>query len=56
MEFYSLQEFFTHTKGIVYLLMGGILVSVLLWWQFLMGGKEDSPAEDHHSGHGHKGH
>jgi len=41
MEFYTLQEFFTHSKGVVYLIMGGILVAVTLWWQFLFGGKDD---------------
>ena len=54
MEFYSLQEYFTHTKTLTYLLMGGILVGAVLWWQFLMGEKkqiENPHATD--EGHGH---
>ena len=52
MEFYSLHEYFTHTKTLTYLLMGGILVGAVLWWQFLMGEKKliDNP---HRSGEGH---
>ncbi len=38
MEFFNLQTYFTFTKGVVYLIMGGILVAVTLYWQFLMGG------------------
>ena len=38
MEFYNLQSYYTFTKGTVYLIMGGILVAVTLYWQFLMGG------------------
>ncbi|MDD3313110.1 sulfate respiration complex protein HmcD [Pseudodesulfovibrio sp.] len=38
MEFFTLQDYYTHTKGIVYLIMGGILVAATLYWQFLMGG------------------
>ena len=49
MEFHTLQEYYTFSKGVVYLLMGGILVAVTLYWQFLMGGKDDS--KDAHDGH-----
>ena len=38
MEFFNLQEYYTFTKGTVYLIMGAILVGVTLYWQFLMGG------------------
>lgn len=53
MEFHTLQEFYTFTKGNVYLIMGGVLIAATLFWQFLMGGKDDSPSEydeahDHH--------
>ena len=58
MEFNSLHEFFMHTKTMTYLLMGGILVGAVLWWQFLMGEKKpiDNPhrtGEGHDNGHGH---
>ncbi len=52
MEFHTLQEYYTFSKGVVYLLMGGILVAVTLYWQFLMGGKDDSKdAHEEHDGH-----
>ncbi|WP_419785266.1 sulfate respiration complex protein HmcD [Pseudodesulfovibrio sp.] len=38
MEFFTLQDYYTHTKSIVYLIMGGILVAATLYWRFLMGG------------------
>jgi len=40
MEFYTLQDFYTFTKGTVYLIMGGILVAATLYWQFLLGGNK----------------
>ncbi|WP_027178262.1 sulfate respiration complex protein HmcD [Maridesulfovibrio bastinii] len=40
MEIHTLQEYYTFTKGIMYLLMGGALVGVTLFWQFLMGGNK----------------
>ncbi len=48
MEIFTLQDFYTYTKGIVYLLMGGALVGVTLYWQFLMGGKEEKSDDSHH--------
>ncbi|WP_320176101.1 sulfate respiration complex protein HmcD [Maridesulfovibrio sp.] len=39
MEAHNLQEYYTFTKGIMYLFMGGALVGVTMFWQFLMGGK-----------------
>ena len=49
MEFHMLQEYYTHTKGVVYLIMGGVLVAVTLYWQFIMGGKDESsqPGDEH---------
>ncbi|MGE4552291.1 MAG: sulfate respiration complex protein HmcD [Desulfovibrionaceae bacterium] len=37
MHFYTLQDFLTHTKGLIYVLMGGALVCFVLWWRFLTG-------------------
>ncbi len=52
MEFHTLQEYYTFSKGVVYLLMGGILVAVTLYWQFLMGGKDDEKgSHEEHDGH-----
>lgn len=41
MEIHNLQEYYTFTKGIVYLIMGGALVGVTLFWQYLMGGNNN---------------
>ena len=35
--FYTLHDFMIYSEGITYLLMGGILVSLLLFWLFLTG-------------------
>lgn len=32
---FTLQDFMTYTKGITYLIMGGILVFMPLFWKFL---------------------
>jgi hypothetical protein len=40
MEFNSLHEFYLYTKGNIYLIMGGILVAVVLYWSFIMGGED----------------
>ncbi|QJT08328.1 sulfate respiration complex protein HmcD [Oceanidesulfovibrio marinus] len=45
MEFHTLQDFLTYTKGNVYLIMGGILIAAALFWQFLMGGKDNTEDE-----------
>ncbi len=52
MEFYLLQDYYTYTKGVVYLIMGGILVAATLYLRFVMGGKEDS-ADPHGDEHKH---
>lgn len=33
--FYTLQDFMTHSKAITYLIMGGTLVFLGLFWHFL---------------------
>lgn len=33
--FYTLHDFMLHTKTITYLVMGGILIGLLLFWRFL---------------------
>lgn len=38
--FYTLHDFMLHTKNIVYLLMGGILIALPLFWRFLTGRDE----------------
>ena len=56
MEFNTLHEFYLHSKGITYLLMGGILIGAVLWWQFLMGEKKliENPHRNS-EGHDHGG-
>ncbi|PIP37655.1 MAG: hypothetical protein COX19_16090 [Desulfobacterales bacterium CG23_combo_of_CG06-09_8_20_14_all_51_8] len=36
-DFFTLQEFMTHTKAIAYLLIGVALVALPLFWLFLTG-------------------
>jgi hypothetical protein len=38
--FYTLHDFLLHSKSITYILMGGILVGMLLFWLFLSGRDE----------------
>ena len=38
---YTLQDFMLHTKGITYLIMGGILVFMPLYWWFLTDREND---------------
>jgi len=37
---YTLQDFMTHSKGITYLVMAGILIALPLFWCFLTGRDE----------------
>ena len=37
---FTLQDFMTHTKGITYLVMAGILIALPLFWCFLTGRDE----------------
>ncbi|HVP78164.1 MAG TPA: hypothetical protein VMV04_09720 [Thermodesulfobacteriota bacterium] len=39
--FYSLQEFMLHTKSLVYILMGGMILGILGFWLYLTGRDED---------------
>ena len=38
---FTLQDFMTHTKGITYLIMGGILIFMPLFWKFLTDREDD---------------
>jgi len=35
--YYTLHDFMLHTEGITYIILGGILISFLLFWRFLTG-------------------
>lgn len=39
--FYTLQDFFTYTKGVTYLLIVAALISVALFWRFLTARDDD---------------
>lgn len=39
--FYTLQDFFTYTKGVTYVLILLILISMVGFWLFLTGRDED---------------
>ncbi len=57
MEFHTLQEYYTFSKGVVYLIMGGILIAATLYWSFLMDDKDEKAKEfepPHGHGHEHK--
>ncbi len=38
--FYTYQDFYTHTKGVAYLLMFAALIGFIFFWKFLTG-KDD---------------
>ncbi len=38
---YTLQDYMTYTKGITYLIMGGILIFMPLFWYFLTAREKD---------------
>ena len=38
--FYTMYDFLLHSKSMTYILMGGILVGMLLFWLFLSGRDE----------------
>lgn len=38
---FTLQDFMTYTKGITYLIMGGILIFMPLFWSFLTDREDD---------------
>jgi hypothetical protein len=39
--FYTLQDFFTHSKGVTYVLMGLALLAFVAIWNFLVSREED---------------
>jgi len=39
--FYTLQDFFTYTKGVTYILIVVALIAVTAFWNFLVGRDED---------------
>lgn len=41
--FLNQYEYITFTKGIIYLIMAGLLVGLPLFWKFLTGNDEDRP-------------
>jgi hypothetical protein len=41
MEIHTLHDFFSHTKGIIYILIIAILIGMTAFWKFLTGGDED---------------
>ena len=40
--FYTLQDFFTHTKGVIYILIVISLFAVTGFWSFLVGRDDDA--------------
>ncbi len=41
MEFFTLQDFMTHAKGMTYLTVVAFLFGFVAYWKFLAGGKDD---------------
>jgi len=41
MEFFTLHNFMTYSKGVTYLVMGGILVFMPLYWLYLTDRDDD---------------
>jgi hypothetical protein len=39
--FYTLQEFYTHTKGILYIVIIVSLIGITCFWNFLAGKDKD---------------
>jgi hypothetical protein len=35
MDFYSLQELYTHTKGVTYIIIVLVLIGFVFFWRFL---------------------
>ena len=44
--FYTYQEFYTYTKGIIYILIIASLIGVACFWNFLAGKDEDKNGND----------
>ena len=43
--FYTFQDFYTHTKGVMYLLMIAALIGIAFFWNFLVG-KDDKKGNE----------
>ena len=43
--FYTYQDFYTHTKGIIYILMVVALIGIALFWRFLSGNDDEKRME-----------
>lgn len=43
--YYTYQQFFTHTKGIAYILMVVALIGIAFFWRFLSGGDDEEKLE-----------
>jgi len=43
--FYTYQDFYTHTKGVLYLLMFAALFAIALLWRFLSGRDDEETIE-----------
>lgn len=41
MEIHTLHDFFSHTKGMIYILIVAILIGMTAFWNFLTGGDEE---------------
>lgn len=41
MEIFTLQDYMVYTKGITYLIMGGILIFMPIFWNFLTDRDDD---------------
>ena len=45
MDIYTLQDFIFQTKGIIYLLIAGYLISFPLYWKFVSARDKDNEEE-----------
>lgn len=43
--YYTYQQFFTHTKGIAYILMVVALIGIAFFWRFLSGRDDEKKLE-----------
>jgi len=39
--FYTCQDYYTHTKGVLYILMIAALIGIAFFWRFLSGGDDE---------------
>ena len=45
--FYTYQDFYTHTKAVIYLLMVVGLIGIALFWNFLSARDDHTKRSDH---------